>query len=184
MAYFISVATELFSFVIDRNSDIIDIKRKILISSNENLRSKDLDSPIGGPKRNFALVEALELDTGNEKEDLIQKLLSMTEFYHKEVQHFVKSLSDANDLYNGNKDPKNSALLQKFQKYDRLYAQLIQISQSKLNTTNNCNIRIEIDSPPAVFKSPEIQRSEPRGIPQVRQGPTVQLSKTYITPPS
>jgi hypothetical protein len=138
MAYFISVATELFSCLIETHGDRIERKRKRKAKSIIN-QHKDQFNPnsIGDPQKDIDLLEALEQSTGNEERDLIQKLLTMTEFYHQEVTRFVKGVAANQEELDNDDAQLNSFQLKKMEKYEKIYGQLINLCKKKLHHTSS-----------------------------------------------
>ncbi|KXN69389.1 voltage-gated potassium channel [Conidiobolus coronatus NRRL 28638] len=148
MAYFISVATELFSTLIERHSDRIENKHR----NKSKLYSKEPSSSSGSkstdPERDIELLKSLEINTGNEQRDLLLKLLTMTEFYHEEMTHLFKSTQA--DIADDDREAQlNAHHLEKMKKYENIYTQLINLCNSKLKDDSTSTIS-EIEEPPSI----------------------------------
>jgi hypothetical protein len=148
MAYFISVATELFSTLIERHSDRIENKHRIKSKIYSNEPSNSSGSKSTDPERDIELLKALEINTGNEQRDLLLKLLTMTEFYHEEMTHLFKLTKDeaADD---DTEAQLNSHHLDKMKKYENIYTQLINLCNSKLKDGSSSTIS-EVEEPPSI----------------------------------
>jgi hypothetical protein len=133
MTYFISVTSELFSYLINSNSDRFRRIKKRKHIMLQNSRLKKLVANIDDPFSHLELLNILDLDTGNDEIDVIKKLVAMTEFYHKEVGNICRGLINESRLKDEDKeDEVSDILMDKMSRYDELYEHILKTCRERL----------------------------------------------------
>jgi protein-tyrosine phosphatase len=131
MAYFISVSIELFSSLIETHSDKIERKRKLKPRNKLSRRLSIALSINEEVDNDLELLKALEIKTESEENDILNKLLTMTEFYNEELGDFFKASRDDSDQL-------NQLQSEKISKYEDIFAHLIEVcNEMNLNTSLN-----------------------------------------------
>jgi hypothetical protein len=135
MAYVVSVSIELFSFLIETYSDKMDSKHKIKSRKYNIKRKTTFGTNDFGTERNIELVKALEINTGDESKDLLKQLMIMTEFYNDEMfDLFVPSDDELDDK---SKEQVRQNQLQKVEKIEDMYSQLISLCMEKIEAVDS-----------------------------------------------
>lgn len=135
MAYVVSVSIELFSFLIETYSDKMDSKHKIKSRKYNIKRKTTFGTNDFGTERNIELVKALEINTEDESKDLLKQLMIMTEFYNDEMfDLFVPSDDELDDK---SKEQVRQNQLQKVEKIEDMYSQLISLCMEKIEAVDS-----------------------------------------------